>query len=102
MAKAIFKVFFKVIKAVVGVVLAPVNALVSGIFPDFSNMLANFNTAVDTFLGNGLTYFFHIFPPQCRGIVVLYLGLLISYYTVSITLHGILKVYTIIKNIKFW
>lgn len=102
MGRAIFNVFFKIISSIVSLVLYPVNQLISGIFPDFSNMISTFNYVLDNYLGDGLAYFFNILPPTCRGIVLLYLGLLVSYYTVSISLHAILKVYTVIKNIKFW
>lgn len=102
MAKALFSVFFKVIKGIATVILTPINALVSNLFPDFSNLIATFNTAVGTFLTGSLNYFFHILPPNCRTFVLLWLTLLIAFYTFSITAHAILKVYTIIKNIKIW
>ena len=88
MAKAIFNVFFKIINGVASVLLFPVNKL--------------FNTVVNNYIGDGVAYFFTILPPNTRSVVLIYLALLVSYYTVSISLHAILKVYTIIKNIKFW
>lgn len=102
MAKAIFKVFFKIIKSTVNIVLAPINAMVVGLFPDFSAMISYFNLALNRLINGTLGYFFNILPPHCKTLVALYLGLLVSYYTISITLHAILKVYTIIKNIKIW
>lgn len=102
MAKAIFNVFFKIINGVVSVLLFPVNKLVATAFPDFSNMITTFNTVVNNYIGDGVAYFFTILPPNTRSVVLIYLALLVSYYTVSISLHAILKVYTIIKNIKFW
>lgn len=102
MAKAIFNVFFKLINAIISVILYPINALVTGVFPDFAEMIATFNYVLDNYIGGGVAYFFSILPPTCRGIVLLYLTLLVAYYTVSASIHAILKIYTIIKNIKFW
>lgn len=102
MAKAIFSVLFKIIKGLANTVLAPINLAVATLFPDFSNLVGTFNTAVSTFFTGSLNYFFHILPPNCRAFVLLYLTLMVAFYTFSITAHAILKVYTIIKNIKIW
>ena len=80
----------------------PVNALVNGAFPDFSLMVNKFTASINTFLGTSLAYFFNILPPTTRTVIQTYLALLVVYYTISISLHAILKVYTIIRNIKIW
>ena len=102
MAKAIFKVFFKIIVGLTNVILAPINGLVSHFFPDLSQVIARFNYAIQTYLGDGVTWFWSIIPDNCKTIITIYLTILIAYYTLSITVHAILKVYTIIKNIKIW
>ena len=102
MAKALFSVLFKVIKSIATLVLTPVNLLVSNLFPDLSNLISTFNNSVTLVITGSMNYFFHILPPLCRGFVLLWITLLIAFYTVSFTLHAILKVYTIIKNIKIW
>lgn len=102
MAKALFNVLFHVIKAVANAVLTPINALVANVFPSFTTLVSTFNIAVSTFFTSSLNYFFSILPPHCRGFVLFYFSLLIAFYTFSITAHAILKVYTIIKNIKVW
>lgn len=102
MAKAIFSVFFKIIKGIVSVLLSPVNLLVTNLFPDFTNLINTFNNAVTTYIGAPLGYFFNILPPNCRTAIILYLSILITYYTTSLTIHAILKIYKLIKNIKFW
>lgn len=102
MAKAIFSVFFKIITSVVNALLYFPNQIISNVFPDFSQIISTFNYVLDNYIGNGVAYFFSILPPVCRSIVLLYLALLVAYYTTSATLHAVLKVYTIIKNVKFW
>ena len=102
MAKAIFNVLFKVIKTIANLLLTPINLIVSNLFPDFANLVNTFNTALNTFVTGTLNYFFHILPPNCRAFILLYFTVMVSYYTISISIHAILKVYTIIKNIKIW
>lgn len=102
MAKAIFKVLFKVITSIVNTILIPINVLAKNLLPDFTNMIATFNYVLNNILGSAFTWFFSILPPNCRTFIILYLSFLISFYTVSITLHAILKVYTIIKRVKVW
>lgn len=102
MAKAIFKVLFLVIKAIANVFLAPVNLIVSNVFPDFTTMIARFNVGVSTYVGSGLAYFGNLLPPYTKEFVLLYLTILIVYYTISISVHLIMKVIYIIKAIKIW
>ena len=102
MAKAIFKVFFGLIMTVTNIVLAPINLLINGLFPDLSQLIYKFNVALNTYLGGSLAWFFNIIPSSVRSLIIIYLTILISYYTISISVHAILKVYRIIKNIKFW
>lgn len=102
MFKALFNVLFSVIKGIVSVILAPINLLVANLVPDVSTMIGTFNTAVNTFFTNTLNYFFSMLPPHCRTFILLYLTFLVAYYTISFTVHGIVKVYKIIKAVKIW
>lgn len=102
MARAIFKVFFSIMKAVANIFLAPVNLLVANFLPDLTQMISKFNLAVNYYLGGGLSYFAHILPPTTRNVIVIYLMVLVGYYTISAAVHIVLKVITIIKNIKIW
>lgn len=102
MAKAIFSVLFGVIKSILNIGLAPVNLLVVNLFPDFSNLISTFNTAVETYIGTGIGYFSSILPPNTRNIILLYLTFLISYYVVVYSAHAIIKIFKIIQRIKFW
>lgn len=102
MFKILFEVLFSVIVSIVNIVLSPINALVSNLFPGFATMISSFNYVLNNIIGDGVSYFFSILPPNCRGFIILYLTFLISYYTISISVHGFIKVYAIIKNIKIW
>lgn len=102
MAKAIFNVIFKILKTILNIVLLPINTLIVGVFPDFSNMISKFNNVVSTYIGNGLSYFAYMLPSTARNLIVVYLTFLISYYTISYSVHAIIKLFKIIQKIKFW
>lgn len=102
MAKALFSVLFKVIKAIANVILAPINLLVVNLLPNFSSLITTFNNAVSTFINNGVMFFFNILPPNARTLVILWLTFLVSYYSISLSIHFVLKVYKLIKQIKIW
>lgn len=102
MAKIIFKVLFNIMKTLAQGLLLPINAIVANAFPSFSELISTFNYVLNNYLGRGLSYFFNILPVHTRHLILLYLTILITYYTISFTVHAILKVFTILKNIKVW
>lgn len=102
MASALFNVLFKIIGTIVGIITAPINALLINFFPSFTTIITNFNNGVTTFVGGGLAYFSSILPPITRATILFYLGVVIAYYTIAINVHLVLKVITIIKNVKIW
>lgn len=102
MINAIFTGLFKVLNYLIDLILTPLNLLVANIFPDFSQMIGSFTTAVDTYLGGGLAYFFSMLPPITRYVVLLYISLLIGYYTISVSAFAITKIWTLIQKIKVW
>lgn len=102
MAQAIFNVIFKVLQTILNIILLPINALLVGVFPDFSNMISKFNTLISTYVGNTLGYFSSMLPPTTRTLILIYLTFLVSYYTISYSVHAIIKIFKIIQKIKFW
>ena len=102
MARAIFKVFFKIIVSLTNALLTPVFSLLGSLFPDLSLILTKFNYVVNNYFGAGLTWFWNIIPTGTQSLITLYLTIMITYYTISISVHAILKVFAIIKRIKIW
>ena len=102
MINAIFTGLFKLLNSLIDLVLTPLNILVSNIFPDFSQMIGSFATAVDTYFGNGLAYFFSMLPGVTRYVVLLYLSMLVGYYSVSINAFAVTKIWALIQKIKVW
>lgn len=102
MINAIIKGILSVISKLITILLIPVNALFVNLFPDMTNAIATFNSFVSTYLGNNLSYFFSIFPPIFRTLLVLWFTFSISYYTIYYTYKGFLKIFNIIQKLKFW
>lgn len=102
MAKALFSVLLKFIKSIVNIFLTPINALVVNLFPDLSTLLSTFNSAVSQIIGGNIAFFSHLLPPTTRTFIIFYLTLLISYYTITISVHLVLKVINIIRRVKIW
>lgn len=102
MAKAIMKVIMKLVSSVVDIVLLPVNALISGIFPDFASSINNFNNFVSNYVGGTIGYFSSILPPITRQVIGIWLAFLITYYGVVWSYSLVIKIYNVIQKIKFW
>lgn len=102
MAKIIFSVFFGIISTVIRVITAPINAIVVNMFPSLGLIMSTFNSSIELFAASPIGWFAYLLPPTTRSIVLLWLTLLISYYTILFSIHVILKIFKIIKTIKFW
>ena len=102
MAKAFFNVLFQIITSVLNIVLLPINAVISNLFPDVSSLITQFNNLIDNVFGSGMVYFASILPPITKSIILFYLGVLVSYYTISISVHAFVKLFIVIRKIKFW
>lgn len=102
MAKALMKVIMKLATSAVNIILLPINSLIDGIFPDFSSSISSFNSFVSTYVGGTITYFSSILPPITRSVIGLWLTFLITYYSVSWSYALIIKIYNVIRKIKFW
>lgn len=102
MAKIIFNVFFGIIKTIINIVLAPVNAIIANLFPGLGSIITAFNSSLTLSIGSGIAWFTHLLPPMTKSLILLYLSILIGYYTILYSVHAILKIFEIIKKIKFW
>lgn len=98
----IFRILFSIISVGVNIFLTPINRIVATAFPSFSGIIDTFNMFINNYITPSLLYFFYILPPTTRFIVIFYLELLLILYSVSLTIHGIIKVIEIIKAVKIW
>lgn len=102
MAKAIFNVFFGVIKSIISIILTPINLLVANLFPSLATIINSFNSAITLYLGGGLSWFFNLIPPTSRTLILLWVSIMLGYYTFIFSYHAILLIIHIIKRIKIW
>lgn len=97
-----FKILFKLITAITNKFLFLIDAIVANAFPDFASLITSFNGYVTKYLGNGFNWFFFMIPPKTASLIKFYLGLLVVFYTISISVHAVLKVIKVIKALKIW
>lgn len=102
MIKAILKGLLRALMGLADVLLAPITALFTAFFPNFAEAITRFNFIVDNYLIDGISYFTSLIPPISRNLLVIYFGILISWYTLWFTYTSYLKVYAVLQKIKFW
>lgn len=102
MIKAILNGILKIITSLVGFILSPLNSLISNLFPNMANAIGTFNTFVNNYFGSNLTFFFSMFPPIFKTLLVLFISFAISYYTIHYSYIAIVKIFNVIQKIKFW
>lgn len=102
MIKALMKGIMKIVTSFIGIVLTPVNALISNLFPNFAGAIAQFNSFVTNYVGGTIAYFSSILPPITRSVIALWLTFLIGYYTITWSYALVIKIYNVIQKIKFW
>ena len=102
MIKALLNGILNIITTLVGFILTPINALFTNLFPDMSIAISTFNTFVNSYIGSALSYFFSLFPPIFKNLLVLWFTFVIAYYSIFYTYKAIIKIFTIIQKIKFW
>lgn len=100
--KAVLNGILKALTGVVSFLLTPLNALVANLFPNMASAIATFNNFVDTAFGSNLTYFFSMFPPTFKSLLVLFITFSIGYYTIHFTYTALVKIFNVIQKVKFW
>ena len=102
MIKFLINGILNLLQFVISIVLTPVNALFTNLFPDMSTAISNFNNFADTYFGSGLAYFFSMFPPIFRNLLITWFTFVVAYYGIIYTYIGITKLWIIIQKVKFW
>lgn len=102
MIKALINGLLKLLLMILDIVLIPINLLIENVFPSMATAIQTFTNFINNVLGSNLAYFFHLFPPIFRSLLIIWFTFVISYYTIYYTYLGILKIWAIIQKIKFW
>ena len=102
MINAILKGFLSFLSKIASIILSPIDSLISNLFPDMAVALNSFNTMLNSYVGNSLTWFFSLIPPITRSLLLIALTFLIGYYSFIWTYSLLIKVWSIIQKIKVW
>lgn len=93
-----WNILFNVATTICNTIMAPINAIISQMFPDFSQLVADFYVRVDSFT-EPIIWAVNIIPPNTRAMLVFYVSMLIIFYTAVYGTHGIIKLIEIFKNL---
>lgn len=102
MIKALLDGILNALASVVTFLLTPLNLLFTNLFPNMSSAISTFNTFINTYVGNGLSYFFSVLPPIFRTLLITWFTFVIAYYTIYYIYIGYLKIFNVIQKVKFW
>lgn len=102
MINAIINGILNLITTLLNIFLLPINLLFENLFPDMSGAITNFNLFLTDVLGDKLSFFFGILPPIFRNLLFIWFTFVVSYYTIHYTYLGTIKIFNVIRKIKFW
>lgn len=105
MINAILSGLLSFIANMVAICVAPIDTIVSTLFPGLGNWVNEFNyllTGLAQSCGSYAAYVFYIIPSEIDDVLLFYVVILIFVYSASLAIHAVLKIFTIIKNIKVW
>lgn len=90
------------IGTICSIVLFPINAIISFFFPNFSTLIESVSTGITRLATAPIGYFAYHIPPLTRSVLLVYLAIMVAYYSFIWTYRGIILIPTVIKKIKFW
>lgn len=102
MIESILKGLLGYITTMANIMLLPINAVISSLFPDLNDYINAFYNFIDFYIVPNINYFFHLLPSNAMQLMLVYLSCIIAFYTITLVAHATIKVIEIIKNIKIW
>lgn len=102
MTEFLIKAFLKFFVAFANIGLAPINSIMTNLFPDLTTYMNNFATVLNTYVAPCVGWFIALIPPHTKALIGVYLGAMVSLYAVSLTVQTTLKIFKLIQNIKIW
>lgn len=96
-----FNFLLKIIMTVIQIICLPLNALFTGVFPDFSTWLTNIDNAL-TVAYSGLSWSLSIIPPLMRSLLLLIFTIELSLLVIMRSTHATSKIWKILQKLKFW
>lgn len=90
------------ITTIVNALLIPINSLFETLLPDLSTLISNFSSFLVLIATGPFALLFNLFPPTCKSLLLLWLTILIAYYSIIWVYRGIILIPKIVNKIKFW
>lgn len=97
----LFNFILTIIMSIVQLICLPLNALFSGIFPDFSDKLTMIDEAL-TVAYSSLSWAVSIIPPMVRSVMLFIFTIELSMLVIMKSTHMTAKVWKILQKLKFW
>lgn len=91
--------FLTIVSYVVNASTAGVSATLTTLLPSFSTLIDDITNFVNGSVLNGVVYFFNIFPPHFKNILVFYLELLTIFFAVYIVYCAVVLIIHLISKI---
>lgn len=101
MFKILFKIIITLVSTVLSLILTPINALVTGVFPDISTKILQVTSGISN-LFSGLSYAMGFIPQPIIEVLLFIITCEIAKHTIHISTHLLIKIWVIIQKIKFW
>lgn len=98
---AFFGLILKLVMTLVQIICLPLNAIFSGVFPDFSEKLLTIDNALNVAY-SGLSWAINIVPPMVRDVMLFIFTIELSMLVVMKSTHLTSKVWKILQKLKFW
>ena len=85
----------------INIVIIPIDFLVSTFFPNLSLQIQHFNEGLSLLATSPIGFIMYHIPPYTRGLLLVYVSFMISYYTIIWTYRRIIIIPRVIQKIKF-
>lgn len=101
MFQLLFKLILNLLATLLQIILAPLNALISGALPDLSSKIVEVTQSITGMISN-ITWALGIIPAPVITALLFIITLEIAKHSIYVLTHMLLKVWEVIQKIKFW
>lgn len=91
--------FLTIASYIINMTTAGVSATLTTLLPSFSTLIDDITNFVNGSVLNGVVYFFNIFPPHFKSILVFYLELLTIFFAVYLVYCAVVLIIHLISKI---
>lgn len=99
---SILNLIFSLIIELINLILSPLVAIFDFFVPNLGELIEQFSDFVLFFATIPLEFFISLIPPLTSRMILLYITLKISYYTLIYGYRAIVVVPNLIRRVKFW